>query len=67
MSGVVPLPMGDLFRPYKFDDNGNIVERENTVSPAETALSGIAHRSPDAAAILMAELEATKAALDAKK
>jgi hypothetical protein len=53
---LVPLPMGDLWRPYEYDADGAIVQRLDNVQPQErNALSMAANRSPDVAAILAAE------------
>lgn len=53
---IVQLPMGDLFRPYEYDEDGNIKQRANTIdAAAAVAHAAMASRGPDVAAILMAE------------
>lgn len=61
----VPLDLsGDLFRPYQYDEAGNIMPRKDTVdvsnAPQFTA------RSKDVAAILASELAEARAQLDSK-
>ena len=70
MSGIVPLPMGDLYRPYEYDEAGNIKQREDTLDP-NTFPPSAAKLGPDVAAILMAEnrrlLDEARAAKAAEK
>ena len=54
MSNMIQLPMGDLWIPPKYDEDGNIVPRPATVSTAN--LPTPTKMTPDVAAILMAEL-----------
>lgn len=56
---MIQLPGGDLWSPPTFDGEGNIVPRVDNVSTADLPVR--AKMSPDAMAILMAELERNKA------
>jgi hypothetical protein len=62
----VHLPLGgDVWRPYQFDEQGQIIPRTDNVSAVPGPV--LEARSPDVQAILMAELDAARAELEAAK
>ena len=62
--GFVHLPLGgDVWRPYEFDAEGNIVQRPDSIDTSKMPQTPPA-ASADVQAILMAELDKARAELN---
>jgi hypothetical protein len=64
-AGGIQLPNGDLYRPQEYDTDGNLIDR-STSTPVESTKLSDATKGPDVSAIIMAELQAARAQLEAK-
>lgn len=66
---LIHLPLsGDLYRPPTFDENGQIIQREDTVAPIPEGMNAsvLGRMSGDVAPMLMAEIARLQAAEGSK-